>query len=151
MLTYRNPGARETQKRLVPDGSPYKDDTKIPVFSWSSQPFSAEDIVGIILRKYDNEVHCTSPPINVSRVTFLVDTRKLRKPNDLKCDNMGGWRNNGVRKKTLFVKLDCHNDTATVDLSADSEGHNLYTLKRSYHENKSSEDAEKIIAILEGK
>ena len=44
---------------------------------------------------------------------------------------MGAWRNYGVRKKTLFVKFDCHNDTATVDLSADSEGRNLYTLKRS--------------------
>ena len=43
-----------------------------------------------------------------------------------------------------------HNVT-TVDLSADSEGHSLYTLKRSYHENKSSEEIKKIIAILEGK
>ena len=122
------------------------------MFSWSSQPFSAEEIVTIILRKYDNEVLCTSAPINVSHnVTFLVDSRKLRKPNDLKFDNMGAWQNNGVRKKTLFVKFYCYNDTATVDLSADSGGHNLYTLKRSHHENKSSEDVKKIIAILEGK
>ena len=87
MLTYRNPDARETQKRLVPDGSPYKDDAKIPVFSWSSHPFSTEEIVTIILRIYDNEVLCTLHPINVSHnVTFFVDTRKLRKPNNLKCD-----------------------------------------------------------------
>ena len=105
----------------------------------------------IILGKYDSEVLCTSPPINVSyNVTFLVDTRKLRKPNDLKCDNMGTWRNNGVRKKRVFVKFDCHNNTATVDLSADSDDHNLYTLKRSYHKNKLSEDVKKIIAVLEG-
>ena len=64
---------------------------------------------------------------------------------------MGAWRNNGAREESLFVKFDCHNDTATVDLSADSESHNLYTLKRSYHENKSSEDVKKIIAILEDK
>ena len=25
-------------------------------------------------------------------VTFFTDTRKLRKPNDFKCDNMGAWR-----------------------------------------------------------
>ena len=75
----------------------------------------------------------------------------MRKPNDLKHDHTGAWRNNGVRKKTLFVKFDCYNDTAIVDVSADSEGHNLYTLKRSYHENKSSEDVKKVIAILEGK
>ena len=64
---------------------------------------------------------------------------------------MGAWRNNDVRKKTLLVKFDCHYCTATVDLSADSENHNLYTLKRTYHENKSSEDVKKIIAILENK
>ena len=109
------------------------------MFSWSSQPFSAEKIVTIILGKYDSEVLCTSPPINVSHnVTFLVDARKLSKPNDLKCDDMGAWRNNDVRKERVFVKFDCHNDTATVDL------------KRSYHKNKSIEDVKKIIVILEG-
>ena len=147
----RNADVREIEKRLVPDGSPYKDDAKIPVFSWSSQPFSAEEIVTIILGKYDNEVLCTSPPINVSHVTFLVNTGKLRQPNNLKCDDMGAWPNNGARKKIVFVKFDCPNDTATMDLSADSEDHNLYTLKRSYHKNKSSEDVKKIIAIIEGK
>ena len=76
------------------------------MFSWSSQPFSAENIVTIILGKYDNEVLCTSLPINVSHnVTFLVDIRKLHKPNDLKCDGMRAWRNNNVRKKTLFKIL----------------------------------------------
>ena len=147
MFINRNHDAREIQKRLVPDSSPYKDGAKMPVSSWPSQPFSTEEI----LRKYDNEVLCTSPPINVLHSVTFLDTRKLRKPNDLKYDDMGAWRNNGVRKKTIFVKFDCHNDTATVNLSADSECHNLNTLERSYHENKSSEDAKKIIAILEGK
>ena len=152
MFICRNPDVRKIEKRLVPDGSPYKDDAKIPVFSWSSHPFSAEEIVTIILGKCDSEVICTSPPINVSHnVTFLVDARKLSKPNDLKCDDMGAWRNNDVRKERVFVKFDCHNDTATVDLSAHSDDHNLYTLKRNYHKNKSIEDVKKIIAILEGK
>ena len=73
------------------------------------------------------------------------------KPNDLKYDDMGAVWNNGVRKKTLFVKFDCHNNTATVDFSAEPEGHNLYTLKRGYHKNRWSEDVKKIIVILEGK
>ena len=73
MFIYRNPDARETEKRLVPDGSTYKDDAKIPVFSWSSQLFSTEEVVTIILGKYDNEVLCTSLPVNVSHnVTFLI-------------------------------------------------------------------------------
>ena len=85
---YRNPDVRETGKRLVPDASPYKDDAKMPVFSWSSQLFSADAIVAIALGEYDNEVLCTSLLINVSNnVTFLEDTRKLRKSNDLKCDD----------------------------------------------------------------
>ena len=89
LFTCRNP-VRKIEKRLVPDGSLYKDDKKIPVFSWSSQTFFAEEIVTIILGKYDNVVLCTSLPKNVSHnVTFLVDTRKLCKPNHLKCDDMG--------------------------------------------------------------
>ena len=89
MFTYRNSDARETEKLLGPDGSPYKDNTKIPVFCWTSQSFSAEEIVTIILGKHGNEVHCASPPINVSHnVIFFVGTKKLRKPNDLKCHDM---------------------------------------------------------------
>ena len=89
MFIYRNPDARETEKRLVPDHSPHKDDAKIPLFSWSSQRFSDEEIVTIILGKYENEVLCTPPTINVSHnVAFLVNTGKLRKPNDLKCDDI---------------------------------------------------------------
>ena len=75
----------------------------------------------------------------------------MPKPNDLKCDNMGALQSNGVRKKTLFLNFDCHKNTATVDLSADSEGHNMYTFKMSYYKNKLSEDVKKIIAILESK
>ena len=89
MFIYRNPDARETEKRLVPDHSPYKDDAKISLFSWSNQRFSDEEIVTIILGKYDTEVLCTPPTSNVSHnVAFLVNTGKLRKPNDLKCDDV---------------------------------------------------------------
>ena len=83
MFIYRNPDARETEKRLVPDHSPYKGDAKISLFSWSNQRFSNEEIVTIILGKYGNEVLCTSPTIDVlHNVAFLVNTGKLRKPND---------------------------------------------------------------------
>ena len=89
MFTYRNSDARGIEKLLGPDGSLYKGDAKMPVFSWTSQPFSAEEIVTIILGKHDNEVLCASPPINVSQnVIFFVDTKKFRKPNDLKCHDM---------------------------------------------------------------
>ena len=75
----------------------------------------------------------------------------MRKPNDPKRDHMGAWQNNRARKKTLFVKFDCHNGTAIVDLSADSEDHNLHPLKRSYHRNRSSEDVKSLLPKLEGK
>ena len=89
MFIYRNLDARETEKRLVPDNFPYNNDAKIPLFSWSSQRFSDEELVTIILGKYDNEVLCTSPLINVSHnVAFLVNTGKLSKPNNLKCDDI---------------------------------------------------------------
>ena len=60
----------------------------MPVFSWSSRRFSADAIVAMVLGEYDNEVLRTLLLINVSNnVTFLEDTRKLRKSNDLKCDD----------------------------------------------------------------
>ena len=89
MFIYRNSDARETEKRLVPDHSPYKDDAKISLFSWSNQRFSDEEIVTIILGKYDNEVLFTPPTIDVPHnVAFIVNTGKLCKPNDLKCDGI---------------------------------------------------------------
>ena len=54
-------------------------------------------------------------------------------------------------KKALFVNFDCHNGTAIVDLSADSEDHNLHPLKRSYHRHRSSKDVKKLLPVLEGK
>ena len=71
MFTYRNSDARGIEKLLGPDGSLYKGDAKMPVFSWTSQPFSAEEIVTIILGKHDNEVLCASPPINVSHNVMI--------------------------------------------------------------------------------
>ena len=47
LFIYRNPDARETEKRLVPDNFPYNDDGKIPLFSWSSQRLSDEEFVTI--------------------------------------------------------------------------------------------------------
>ena len=105
MFIYRNPDARETEKRLVPDHSPYKDDAKISLFSWSNQRFSDEEILTIILEKYDTEVLCTPPTTNVSHnVAFLANTGKLRKPNGLKCDDIiNSLAKQSCYEKTLFV------------------------------------------------
>ncbi len=37
-------------------------------------------------------------------VSFMVDTKKLREPVDVKCDDCGTWVKNGVRKLYLNVR-----------------------------------------------
>ena len=48
---------------------------------------------------------CQSVPKNVeANARFVVDTHKLRKSEDVKCDDCGSWINNGVRKLYLSVQ-----------------------------------------------
>jgi hypothetical protein len=62
---------------------------------------------------------------------------------DWKCDDMGSWKNNGVRRQQL----------ATHDielLRKYAKKNRVYTLKRMYFKNTSSPDLKKYASFVEG-
>jgi hypothetical protein len=53
------------------------------------------------------ELVCTSHPTNINKnCTFVVDTSKLRSPDDIKCDDCGAWRQTKTATQYLEVNFD---------------------------------------------
>ena len=97
---------------------------------------------------------CLSIPKNVdTNATFIVNTDKLRKPSDIKCDDCGSWMNNGVRKLYLSVKNQNNPDLLDVTVMKRGGKPPLGThwcLPRTYFVYKGSKDFRKIIVSLQG-
>ena len=97
---------------------------------------------------------CQSVPRNVeANARFVVDAHKLRKSEDVKCNDCGSWINNGVRKLYLSVKNQNNPDLLDVIVikrggKPPSEIH--WCLTRTYFVHKGSRDFRKIIVSLQG-
>ena len=67
-----------------------------PVFSWRNTAYAAEEMVRVLMEKYDVENLCISQPLNVSNnVSFLLDVSYFEHLDELKCDDIGSWKHNG--------------------------------------------------------
>ena len=80
-----------------------------------------------------SNVLCGKVPTSVSsNVVFVVDVdvNKLDDANDLLCDDMGVWRNNGVDSVHYLVSLS-NGQVSTLEKSFSSD-EAAYTLKRVY-------------------
>lgn len=70
----------------------YKDDALTPVYEWKNAAYSFEELIKILLEEHSKEHLCVAPPINVAHnVAFLIENAKMKKLDDLKCDDMGAW------------------------------------------------------------
>ena len=74
---------------------------------------------------------CSKVPIGTDKnVTFVIDTTRLKSPEDIRADDLGVWRNNGVRR--------CNTACGK------------YQLVRSYFYHKESKDYRRVIFQLYG-
>ena len=119
----------------VPDY--YVSDEDLPVYerlsSKSKRLYSPEQLLKILLNSnlQSSNVLCGKVPTSVSSsVVFVVDVNKLDDPNDLLCDNMGVWRNNGVDSIRYLVSLS-NGQVSTMEKSFSSD-EAAYTLKCVY-------------------
>ena len=53
---------------MSPDGTLYKEDTRLPVFSWKIQPHNWNDTTKILLGSHKSEYLCKCKPIDVSNI-----------------------------------------------------------------------------------
>jgi hypothetical protein len=132
----------------------YNGDALTPVFSWKKEAFSHHDLVKILQREHETERLCISPPVNIAHnVTFLIDNSKLKDQGDIKCDDMGSWKRTGTPKNKYRVKR--NEDGSVKEITnvteSPSEDRELYTLRRTYYVNNSSNDVRKVICTLLGK
>ncbi|KAK3726557.1 hypothetical protein QZH41_001960 [Actinostola sp. cb2023] len=128
-------------------GEFYNGDKRTPVYQWTPKILTSEKAVIILLCPIDQEVLATAPPRHVEHnCIFVVDLSQLANKEDVKCDDLGTWRNNGL--KTRCYVVDEEGTPKTVDDDDVLPGETTYTLKRQYYKNKSSPDLKKYMFSL---
>lgn len=111
---------------------------------------SPREAVQILLAPLQGGKFCKTTPRGIRHnVTFLVDRTHLKHEDDIKSDDMGAWRNNGVHKYRFAIdeegdlcQLDDDDMPATESV--------IYNLKRLYYKNKSSPDLKKNFYVIQG-
>ena len=66
---------------------------------------NAEELIRILLEKKRHEGRvCDKQPLRIRETkAFVVDTDKLRSPDDLKADDLGSWKNDGQHSRWFKV------------------------------------------------
>ncbi len=99
---------------------------------------------------------CTVQPVCVeSSCSFVVDLKCVADPIDLRADDWGTWKHQGLRKTWVIadgagVVLSQHRKCAPKQQDLPPDG-NLYELTRVYHVLQASPDFKWMIATLRGR
>ena len=132
---------------MSPDGTLYKGDIYLLVFSWKTQPYQWDEIIKILLESCE-EYLCKSQPTDVSNnVTFLISNSSFKNVNDIVCDDMGAWKDNGSPLKYFVVDKSSGNNDLKPSATKDS---GCYILKRICYQNIWSPDLRKIVVTING-
>ncbi|CAH3181262.1 unnamed protein product, partial [Porites lobata] len=128
-------------------GEFYDGDRRTPVFKWCSSPLASEEAVFRLLRPCDESLVATATPRNVAHnCVFMVDLDRLPHQEDVKCDNLGSWRNNGTKNRVYEINEDGYPELVDEEEAREATG--TYTLKRVYYKNKAAPDLKKNIMTL---
>lgn len=114
----------------------YDSKKSIPIYSNEAINYSAEDAVTLLFNAVSSDV-CTEQPIGCcSTVTFIVDVPKLNHRDDIWADDLGAWKNCGVRSTYCSASFDSDNKVRRVKKIGSSPSsvmrHSIYRLKRTY-------------------
>ena len=124
----------------------------IPIFSESVTSYSVEDAVKIILQPHQNV--CTQQPIGCrTSGTFVVDLSKLDDRDDIKADDLGVWKNQGVRSTYCSIKFESEEVKKITVLGSKPAvmRSSVYRLKRTYWIHAEDNRVCRRIFELEGK
>ena len=129
--------------------------SKWPTLPLGYNTESASSLVALLLaHKIKSQNICQSVPKNVTyNGTFVIDTSHLRNSEDVKCDDMGSWINNGVRK--LYLNVVNHESANKMKVEIIQRGGKKpscphWCLTRTYFAYKESTDFKKVIVSLQG-
>lgn len=82
--------------------------TIIPIFKWANKLLSPAQAVPNMLAPFLKGMYCkTTPRCAIGHnVTFLVNKTYVKHEEDIKSDDIGAWRNNGVHKHRFGMVAD---------------------------------------------
>ena len=133
-------------------GEAYKGDSKTAVLEWRKTAYSSQEIVAILLSTYEPEQMCVSQPNVSHNVSFLA--RSLQHKEDLKCDDIGAWKDNGSPKCGFHVENNSRDKKRITAVDKKSNPvrptEDVYELRRAYYKNSSDSNARKIVSKLYG-
>ena len=76
----------------------YNGDLLLPIYSTNQTVLSPLEVVCLLNNvgeSISNELICTRQPLRIEHNrTFIIDLESLKSSEDIKCDDVGRWRNN---------------------------------------------------------
>ena len=105
------------------------------MYCGSAPSYLVETIIELIFGVPANKI-CSKQPIGVTHTsTFLVDTSKLSHRDDLRSDDLGAWKNTGVKSTYCSIRFNENNDVKNVTKFSSKPQvmrSSVYRVKRSY-------------------
>ena len=78
-----------TEEDVEPEIELYRGDALTPVYERRNEAYSIDEIAEILIHDQATERLCIAPSVNFSHnMSFLVDNAKMKKIDDIKCDDM---------------------------------------------------------------
>ena len=123
------------------------------MFASGIEKYSAKELVQILLEKRLHQGYVSQQqPLRVKESkVFIVDTDNLSHPDDIKADELGGWKNDGQHSRWLKVELH-QNEVTSIKFCGgkpSSDSH-IYCLHRAYFVHRSNCHFKRKIAYLSG-
>jgi hypothetical protein len=121
------------------------DDKRMPILHKGRKKFSTEEAVMSIFNANANGKVCSTQPYCCQQnCSFVVDVSNLEEANDIKCDDLGTWKNVGVQ--TVYVSVQFNDDETVESVILLSKGKpkvmssTVYKVKKSYWRHLQSTD-----------
>ena len=133
----------------------YEGDSRLPIFcklpTLKKRIFKLADAVNILLHPCHNKkYYCQKVPTMITtNVAFLVDSSAIEDADDISSDDMGMWRNNGVDKSYVAVKID-DTKVKSIKRCAAVEKEGVYCVKRVYRVHGTDSSLKKITTSIYG-
>lgn len=113
----------------------YNGNLLLPIFSMENKTLSPVEVMNVLFNigsSVNSNLVCSQQPLHVQHNrTFIVDLLSLKCKDDVKCDDIGSWKNQSYNK-FLFRKN--KNDWVFVDKKMDREvpANEIVSMKRHY-------------------
>jgi len=82
----------------------YNCNENLPVLKRGRMEYTVHKLVSTLLGSFDEGKVCSAQPVSVEHnCSFLVDLKCVADPNDLRADDCGMWKHQGVQKNWMVV------------------------------------------------